>query len=122
MILVDTSVWADHFRSADAELEALLAEAQVLVHPFVIGELALGNLRERDTTLGALTSLPMAMKADDSELLGFVEAAAVFGRGIGLVDAHLLASARLTPGSALWTRDKRLASIAAELDVAYAVG
>ncbi len=108
MILVDTSVWIDHLRAGDATLAALLDSGQVLVHPFVISELALGNLRQRDLVLGSLRDLPQASVATEGELLHFVERNALFGLGIGHVDAHLLAATRLTDEATLWTRDKRL--------------
>jgi hypothetical protein len=108
MILVDTSVWIDHLRQGDAALAGLLNSGQVLTHRFVIGELALGNLQHRDSVLDALKNLPQASVAADEEVMFFIEQQALFGTGIGYVDAHLLAAARLTPGAALWTRDKRL--------------
>jgi hypothetical protein len=113
VILVDTSVWIDHLRRGDTELQRLLEKGQVLTHPFVVGELAMGRLKRRETILEALQNLPAAEKALDNEVLLFVADHALFGLGIGYVDAHLLASTRLTPGALLWTRDKRLAEIAA---------
>jgi predicted nucleic acid-binding protein len=121
VILVDTSVWIDHLRRGDAILTALLNETSVLTHPFVIGELAMGNLRQRDTILADLASLPQAVAARDTEVMRFIEQEALFGLGIGYVDAHLLAATRLTPGSALWTRDKRLADAAERLSIAARV-
>lgn len=117
MILVDTSVWIDHLRRADEALTDLLDNANVLAHPFVTGELALGSLRQREIIIGALLDLPQAIVADDTEILGFIGQHALHARGIGYVDAHLLAAARLT-GVKLWTRDRRLRAIARELDVA----
>jgi predicted nucleic acid-binding protein len=121
VILVDTSVWIDHLRAGNAVLERLLDRGGVLAHPFVVGELALGNLRQRDIVLGALRQLPRAVVASDEEVLGFIAASRLFGRGIGYVDAHLLASARLTPNGTLWTRDRRLRVVAAQLDLAAAL-
>ncbi len=118
MILVDTSVWIDHLRAGDDALAALLESGRVLVHPFVICELALGNLRQRDLVLGSLRDLPQASVATDRELLHFIERNAIFGLGIGHVDAHLLAATRLTAGAALWTRDKRLLAAADRLGLA----
>lgn len=118
-ILVDTSVWADHFRYPEERLVALLGDGGVIVHPFVIGELALGNLRQRVSTIEALAALPMATRATDEEVMAFVEAHSLPGCGIGLVDAHLLASARLTAGALLWTKDKRLASAAEAMGLSY---
>ena len=112
MILVDTSVWVEHLRSASAILSALLDNGGVLGHPFVLGELALGNLRQRDDFLRALQRLPQATSASHLEVLQFIDREALYGRGIGYVDAHLLAAARLTAGSKLWTRDRRLQAVA----------
>ncbi len=118
MILVDTSVWVDHLRATDAVLASLLGATMVLTHPFIIGELALGNLRRRETVLSALSDLPPANVATDAEVLHFIDRHTLFGRGIGYVDIHLLAAARLTTGAKLWTRDKRLHGIALQLDLA----
>ena len=96
MILVDTSVWVDHLRAGNERLTALLSGGEVLGHPFVIGELALGNLRRRDAVLSDLRHLPQAVVAADEEVLHFIDRQRLFGRGIGYVDAHLLAAARLT--------------------------
>lgn len=115
MILVDTSVWVDHLRGGDAGLSALLEQGRVLTHPFVIGEIALGTLRQRDVVLDALGNLPRVQMATDREVLAFVAANEVHGLGIGYVDAHLLAAVRLTPGTTLWTRDKRLQGVAERL-------
>ena len=117
MILVDTSVWIDHFRASNLALVRLLGEGEVLTHPFVIGELTLGNLRDRTSVLEALRQMPLATPATDDEVLGFIETHRLHGLGIGYIDAHLLASARLTPGSRLWTRDQRLAAVAERLDL-----
>ena len=108
MILVDTSVWIDHLRQGDAELAGLLNMGQVLTHRLVIGELALGNLQNRDIVLDALHGLPQACVASDGEVMRFIEQHALSGSGIGYVDAHLLAAVKLTHGASLWTRDKRL--------------
>lgn len=108
MILADTSIWIDHLRRGDSVLEELLDRGQVLAHPFVIGELALGNLRKRNFVLNALQNLPKSTVATDDEALHFIDQHRLFGRGIGYMDAHLLASVALTPGSLLWTRDRRL--------------
>lgn len=120
MILVDTSVWIDHMRAGDAELVRLLEGGLVLTHPFVIGELALGSLRRRKAVLDALLGLPASKVADNDEVLGFIEREKLFAFGIGYVDAHLLAAARLTPNASLWTRDKKLAAAAAQLSLATA--
>lgn len=118
MILVDTSVWIDHLRHGDPELERLLHAERVLVHPFVIGELALGSLRNREIILGALQDLPLASTATDAEVMQFIGRENLYGLGIGYIDVHLLASTRLSPGAALWTRDKRLLSVSARLGLA----
>lgn len=118
MILVDTSVWVDHLRAGDQALASLLDSALVLVHPFVIGEMALGHLRQSDLVLGALQDLPQAAVATDQEVLAFIRRHALPGLGIGYVDAHLLASTRLTAGALLWTRDRRLLAVAERLALA----
>jgi predicted nucleic acid-binding protein len=119
MILVDTSVWVAHLRYGDDTLVQQLQTGQVLAHPFVIGEISLGNLRKRSIILGALQNLPQAVVASDAEVLGFIEEHELAGKGVGYIDAHLLASARLTPDTALWTRDTRLATAAKRLGVAF---
>jgi predicted nucleic acid-binding protein len=117
MILADISVWIDHLRVGDDKLKLMLGAGQVLVHPFVVGELALGNLHQRQTILQSLRELPQAKLAADTEVLAFIEVHALFGMGIGFVDAHLLASTRLT-NTLLWTRDKRLREVATKLALA----
>jgi predicted nucleic acid-binding protein len=121
VILVDTSVWFEHLHSGNEELAALLNGGEVLGHPFVIGELALGNLRPRDPFLSDLQDLPQAIVAEEEEVLRLIDRHALFGRGIGYVDAHLLAAARLTAEGKLWTRDRRLQAVAAELSLAAAL-
>ncbi len=95
----------------------LLEESAILAHSWVIGELALGNLGNRDEVIGLLQGLPQATLATDDEVLTLIEQAALYGEGIGYVDAQLLAATRLTPDASLWTRDKRLAAVAARLGV-----
>ena len=119
MILVDTSVWVDHLRAGDAELAALLNGSQVLMHPFILGELACGNLRNRTEVFSLLKDLPRAAVATDEEVLFFIERHALMGRGIGYVDAHLLAAVTLGGGTQLWTRDNRLRTVADALALAY---
>jgi predicted nucleic acid-binding protein len=119
VILVDTSVWIDHLKAGDESLAELLDAGRVLTHPFVIGEIALGSLRQRDLVLGNFLGLPAASVATDAEVFHFIEDAELFGCGIGYVDAHLLAAARLSAGAALWTRDRRLAEVAERLMLAF---
>lgn len=118
MILVDTSIWIDHLRASDERLARMLDDGKVLAHPFVTGELALGNLRQRDAVLSALQDLPQACVATENEVLRFIGAKSLFGIGIGYIDAHLLASVLLTPGSMVWTRDRRLLEASSRLGVA----
>lgn len=118
MILVDTSVWVNHLRAGDQALVELLNARSVLTHPFVLGELALGDLRQRIVVLDSLSDLPQAGVATDAEVLHFIGGHRLFGRGIGYVDVHLLAAVRLTSGAALWTHDKRLQSVAERLGLA----
>lgn len=117
MILIDTSVWIDHLRTTNAKLMELLNRSQVLAHPFVTGELALGNLHQRTVILSALQDLPQAKVASDLEILHFIEQQALFGLGIGYIDVHLLAAVRLTPDALLWTHDKRLHAVANRLSL-----
>jgi predicted nucleic acid-binding protein len=118
MILVDTSVWIDHLRQGDSSLKQLLAQAQVMCHPMVLGELACGNLKSSSMVLDLLADLPGASVASEAEVLGFIQAQSLFGLGIGYVDVHLCASAKLH-GIQLWTRDKRLQAVAVRLGLAY---
>jgi predicted nucleic acid-binding protein len=120
VILADTSVWVDHLHAGDAVLSRHLDAGRVLIHPFVIGELALGNLRQREIVLGALIDLPLARVATDAEVLHFIGAHRLNGRGVGYVDVHLLAAVRLTAGAELWTHDRRLHAVAETLGVAFA--
>jgi len=119
MILVDTSVWVDHLRASDSTLVRLLGSNQVLIHPFVVGELACGNLRNRTEVLNLLQDLPQATVATDREVLFLIGHHELMGRGIGYVDAHLLASVTLNSPAGLWTRDRRLRMAAETLNLAY---
>lgn len=121
MILVDTSVWINHLRNNDPLLIRLLTENSVLSHPFVRGELALGNLRQREAILAALDNLPQAPIAFTDEVNVFIEKHALYGWGIGLIDAHLLASTRLSGNARLWTQDKRLLAAALRFNLAAPV-
>ena len=117
MILVDTSVWAEHINREVDALTGLLDAGDVLVHPFVIGELAMGNLRRRET-LRDLHELPRAIMATDQEVLRLIDQHRLFGRGIGYVDAHLLAATRLSADALLWSFDQRLIAAALQLRIA----
>jgi len=116
MILVDTSVWVQHLRSGSEQLRSLLEEEQVFCHPLVIGELACGMLRNRREILNMLKALPQADVVQHDEVLGFLEVRHLYGRGLGWVDAHLLASTLLT-GCSLWTLDKPLRRAATALNI-----
>ena len=119
MILVDTSVWIDHLHAVDPALVEMLHRSSVGQHPMVIGELSLGSLRERGRILQLLANLPSTAVATHAEVARFVEQHVLFGKGLSLIDAHLLASVVLTPGTRLWTRDKRLLATARRLGVAH---
>ncbi len=116
MILVDTSVWIEHLRLGNDRLSALLLDEQVLCHPYIVGELACGRLENRSEILSMLTALPEAQLLEHEEVLSFLEARRLYGRGIGWVDAHLLASTLLTRCT-LWTLDNPLRRAAAALNV-----
>jgi predicted nucleic acid-binding protein len=118
VILVDTSIWINHLRAADKRMTELLGSREVLGHPFVVGELALGHLRGRDEALRELRDLPQAALAENDDVLDLINRVPLFGRGIGYVDAHLLAAVLLTPEATLWTGDGRLRRVAAELGLA----
>ena len=119
MILVDTSVWIDHLRKGDAHLIRALGANQVMMHPFIEGELACGNLRNRGEILALLSDLPRAIIASEEEVLFFIERHGLMGRGIGYIDAHLLAATSLEDSARLWTRDKRLLGIAQDLGLKH---
>jgi len=118
MVLVDTSVWVTHLRKGSNELAALLNDGEVLCHPFILGELACGNLKNRPVILSYLELLPMSIVAEHEEVLSFIEDNRLMGKGLGYVDVHLLASAVLTDVS-VWTLDKRLAQTADKLHIKY---
>lgn len=118
MVIIDTSIWVDHLRKGNLHLEKLLLNAEVVCHPFIIGELACGNIKNRSEFLSLIQTLPMAPIIDPDEFLYFVEQNKLMGRGIGFVDVHLLASARLSE-IPLWTFDKKLKSVSIELNIAY---
>lgn len=118
MILVDTSVWVFHLRETQPGLAELLNEGQVACHPFILGELACGNLRNRTTVLSLLEALPKAVLVEHEEVLAFIENHDLMGKGLGYVDVHLLASAVLTE-LPLWTLDKKLKKAAEGLRCEY---
>jgi len=115
VILVDTSIWVDHFRMADERLARYITLDEIFAHPFVIGELAMGTLPQRPQSLRMLDKIEKISVARDSEVLAFVDRRGLHGIGIGYIDAHLLTATQLTPGTALWTRDKRLHAAAVRL-------
>ncbi len=115
MILVDTSIWIDHFRYGDTELRKIIEDDQLLCHPFVIGELALGSLREREAVIAFLTAQREAVVATHAEVMTVIDRHSIFSMGIGYTDAHLLASTLLDQRARLWTRDKRLAAAAQQV-------
>ncbi|HEX6440909.1 MAG TPA: PIN domain-containing protein [Stellaceae bacterium] len=115
MILADSSVWINHLRAADERLTALLNIREILGHPFVVGEVALGHLTRRAAFLRDLRDLPQSAVATDDEVMDLIERERLFRRGIGYVDAHLLAAVRLSPDTKLWTADRSLQRIAVEL-------
>jgi predicted nucleic acid-binding protein len=118
VILADSSIWVDHLRRGRPELATALDEGLVLTHPFVIGELACGNIANRAEVLALLRQLPRAIVASDEEVLAFIEARSL-GRGLGLIDVHLVAAAALSGDVAIWTRDRRLQAVARTLGLAY---
>ncbi len=118
MILVDTSIWVAHLRQGSRQLEKLLMDAEVMCHPFIISELACGNLKNRNEIISLLQSLPKAPTIEFDEFLFFIDRNHLMGKGVGFVDVHLLASAQLT-GIPLWTADKRLKSAADQLVLTF---
>jgi predicted nucleic acid-binding protein len=118
MILVDTSCWIEHLRLGNGRLQALLNRGRVLAHPMVVGELACGHLARRTELLRWLSDLPWARQATHGEVLRLIDRRQLFGRGLGYVDAHLLAATLITPHARLWTQDRRLGILALELGIA----
>jgi hypothetical protein len=117
LILADTSVWIDHFRSGNKELRMALNQGQIVIHPWIIAELALGSLKDRTTTLALLDSLPHARVAQPTELRLMIEARHLYSLGMGLTDAHLIASVFISPPTLLWTKDRRLRKVAEALAI-----
>lgn len=118
MVLVDTSVWVEHFSKGKIGLEAPLNDGQVICHPFIRGELACGNLKNRSKILSLLEALPVAHIAQHEEVIHFIEQYRLMGKGLGYIDVHLLASAMLT-NVPLWTLDKRLSAVSAALGIKF---
>lgn len=118
-VLVDTSVWVDHFRQGNAELVRLIEMDQALMHPWILGEIACGSPPARGQTLSDLGLLRLASQATLPEVMAFIEREKLFGVGCGLVDVALLASTLMTPGARLWSLDKRLAALADRFGVGY---
>jgi predicted nucleic acid-binding protein len=118
MVLVDTSVWVSHLRVGNVGLEKLLSGGEVVCHPFIIGELACGNLKNRREILAHLQSLPMTILAEDEEVLEFIENNQLMGKGLGYIDVHLIASAVLTDVP-LWTLDKTLDKLTKKIGINY---
>ena len=118
MVIVDTSIWVTHLRQGSRKLEKLLLDAEVMCHPFIVGELACGNLKNRNEIISLLQSLPMAPTIEFDEFLFFIDKNRLMGKGIGFVDVHLLVSAQLA-GVPLWTADKRLKSAADQLQLKF---
>jgi predicted nucleic acid-binding protein len=118
MVLVDTSVWVAHFRRGDIGLETLLNEGNVVCHPFIVGELACGNLKNRSGILSLLQALPMTTPAEHEEVMRFIENHSLMGKGLGYIDMHLLASAILSRVP-VWTLDKKLKQVSSRLCLGY---
>jgi predicted nucleic acid-binding protein len=117
LILADTSIWIDHLRSENREMRKHLHQGHILIHPFIIAELALGSLRKRTKTLALLDLLPQAQMAQLTEVRTMIEVRRLYGLGIGMTDAHLIASALISPSTLLWTRDKPLRKVAEALGI-----
>lgn len=119
MVLVDTSIWVDHLRYGDDSLSQLLIQGLVFCHPMIIGELACGNLQNRSELISMWQNLPAPTEASHQEALYLLESRLLMGKGIGYVDLHLLASCLLTTHTQLWTRDKRLATVAGSFGIGF---
>jgi len=116
MILVDTSVWINHLRAGNKQLSELLVRGDVVCHPLIIGELACGQLQRRKEVLALLHALPVVERVSDDEILFFIEKHRLFGRGLGLIDIHLLAACSITPAT-LWTLDSKLQKAAKDFGI-----
>lgn len=117
MILADTSIWIDHLRGSKSEMQKLLGAGQIVMHPFVVGEIALGSLKHREKTFALMESLWQVKVAQLDEVRHMIEAHSLYSKGLGLTDAHLIASCLLTPGTQLWTRDTALDRSAKSLGI-----
>jgi predicted nucleic acid-binding protein len=122
IVLADTSIWIDHIRRNDLQLARLLDRGDIVMHPFVIGELVLGQVKNIAEMIGGFHLLPKAIVASTDEVLKFIADRKLSGSGIGYVDVHLLAAAALMPETLVWTRDKRLHATAQSLSLAVEVG
>jgi predicted nucleic acid-binding protein len=118
MVLVDTSIWISHFKEDNSHLKKLLIDESVACHPFIVGELACGNIKNRKEIISLLQALPQTLVAESDEILAFIEHKKLMGAGIGLIDVHLLASAMLT-NIPLWTADRKLRTTASKLNISY---
>ena len=118
-IIADSSIWIDHLNKGDAELAGLLKRRRILLHPMIMGEVALGSIANRAAVLEELAALPQASPASHAEVMAMIGWLDLFNRGVGYVDAHLIAATRRTSGTLLWTRDKRLHAQAERLGIAY---
>lgn len=119
MVLIDTSIWIDHFRAADERLTALLSRNEVLTHPFVVGEIALGSIARRNDVLHLMRNLPAAVVATSDEVMAFIERQRLYRAGVGYVDVALLAATALTPNALLWSKDKNLGAAAARCGLGH---
>jgi predicted nucleic acid-binding protein len=117
VILADTSIWVDHLARGDEAMASLLAAEAILIHPFIVGEIALGSLPRRAEVLRDLNKVPKAIVADHAEVLSFIERHNISGAGIGYVDAHLLVATALSAEARLWTRDRKLQTVAERLAI-----
>jgi predicted nucleic acid-binding protein len=122
LILADTSIWIDHLRYENKEMRKHLSRGEIVIHPFIIAELALGSLQERAKTLALLDLLPQVRVAQLNEVRLMIEARRLYNRGIGLIDAHLIASVFINPSTLLWTRDKQLRKVAEGFGVHASLG
>ena len=119
VVVVDTSIWIDHLRSGDPRLKQLIADKSLFQHPFIIGEISVGNLATREQTVRALRGLPQIEPVSEEEFHRFLGAAELFGTGLGFVDVHVLAATAATPGAEIWTGDRRMLEQAERLGLTY---